>query len=397
MRTRSRRGAAQLPLPLDVTALALSYLDGGGALRILLEKDEQCSAAALDDAFDNIGETGQTVKSLLCAAMRRPLRVPEQFTLTSALAAARDGDTILISANVDLDPPRIALRVPNIKLRIVGARRPRWTFGRNFGGSERDPKRWGAVEINACCIGEAVFHAEGNETRLTLERISFIGVSRDYWHTPGYAQPEPEGARLDMDAHDTALNVTNGARVKIDECAFTRFGRAAVTATDPGSSVEIHDTYFSRSYCPVGAKGAGAVLSLTRCRVIGECMYGAMATEGARVEVWNSTISSPETPCRHGGIVAMEEGSTIKVDRLTWYDMTRPIAGTVIPFMLVFEDATLIVQCYHLQRMTSFVNEDSILDCMEGGENLMHIPPDDVWATIRSMNHPSDMFQVPGL
>ena len=390
MRTRSRRGAAQLPL--DVTSLALSYLDGGGALRILLEKDEQYSAAALDDAFDNISETGtQTVKSLLCAAMRRPLRVPEKFTLTSALAAARDGDTILISANVDLDPPRIALRVPNIKLRIVGARQPRWTFGRNFGGSERDPKRWGAVEINACCIDEAVFRAEGNETRLTLERISFIGVSRDYWHTPGYAQPEPEGARFDMDAHDTALNVTNGARVKIDECAFTRFGRAAVTATDPGSSVEIHDTYFSRSYCPVGAKGAGAVLSLVRCRVIGECMYSAIASEGARVEVWNSTISS----CRNGGIVAMEEGSTIKVDRLTWYDMIQPnFAENVIPFMLIFEDATLIVQCYHLQRMTLFVNEDSILDCMEGGENLMHIPPDDAWATIHSMNSPNDMFQV---
>jgi hypothetical protein len=391
MRTRARRGAAQLPL--DVAATVLSYLEGG-ALRCIAESGTD--SVAVETALAGFSGQGdrKTVKLLLYQTTRRPLRVPGNLALKAALATARTGDTILVSKALQITE---TLRVPNIALRIVGARRPRWSFGRDYqgDGDERDPGHWGAVTIYTKCIDDAFLLVEGDETSLTLKNISFDGFSRDLWYTPPYVEEDEEDG-FNMDAHDTAVKVSERARVKIDNCAFACFGRMAVFATT-GSNVLLQNSYVSRGYFGAQADGAGTSLVIRNCRLIGECVYGALANDGASVEVENSMFSSKESPCSDAAICAQGEGSRIKVDSSTSHARPNFASSDRTPFMVILEDATLTVQGRHLQWNTYFIGEDNILDCMEpkeDGSEWDYIPGDDDWSTLRSSNHPTNLFML---
>lgn len=389
MRTRARRGAAQLPL--DVAATVLSFI--GGPLRCISDSGADFSVA-VETALDSFSGQGdrKTIKLLLYQTTRRPLRVPENLCLKAALATARTGDTILVSK--DLQIPE-TLRVPNIALRIVGARRPKWSFGRDYQGDERRPRHWGAVTIYTKTLDAPFLLVEGDETSLTLKNISFDGFSRDLWYTPPYVEEDEEDG-FNMDAHDTAVKVSERARVKIDNCAFACFGRMAVFATT-GSNVLLQNSYVSRGYFGAQADGAGTSLVIRNCRLIGESVYGALAIDGAIVEVENSMFSSKESPCQNATICAQGEGSRIKVDSSTSYARPNFASSDRTPFMVILDDATLTVQGKHLQWNTYFIGEDDILDCMEpkeDGSEWDYIPGDDDWSTLRSSNHPSDVFML---
>lgn len=394
MRTRSRR--ISYSLPPDVLASILSFTDGG-ALACLTENGAEFSVAAeaaLDDFSGNNDHPHHvTVKALLLFAVRRPLRVPEKFgSLENAFAAARDGDTILISENIGLPWDR-PLRVPNIRLRILGARRPRWTFGSDTAHVQRMPRKrlrapdvWKAIRVSTSTMDEAALKIDGDQSFLTVQNIAFLGLSRDLGNDT-WAQDEDEDdidgvMGFAMDSHDTAIKAGNGARVHVDECAFTGYGRVAVHATC-GGSVRVRDSYVSRGFFCALAEGRDASMLLQNCRLLGECSYAACSTDGGSMELVNCRIADHYTRVHSGATCAQGEGSRMKVDMKTTHYSRHPDVEPA-PFLVAVCEGTMLVQYHHLTA--AGVDLDLLMDHpdIDLGDPAAEPPPADHWVTIKT-------------
>ena len=391
MRTRSRR--ISYSLPSDVLASILSFCEGG-VVASLTESAAEFSVAA-EAALDGFGDSqGNTVKSLLLLG-RRPLRVTESFDLEAALAAARDGDTILVSEDAGLKSCE-TICITAERLRIVGARRPKWKFGSRKqrppqGSLGRDVRKWRAVTIHSGTVDTPALHVVGPAASVTFQDLSFVGSSRDFFFAPDWMTEDDEEGEFSMDAHDTGVQASGGAQVKIKNCAFTRFGRGSVWA-ESGANMVVQDAYVSRGYFGAVANGASTSVLLQNCRLLGDHVYAALAEEGGRLEIVSCRLADEYTECRMAGACACGEGSVLKVDRKTSFNRKE---WSDASFLVAIQNGTLLIQCSHLERLVSGIHEDDWLDHPDvdfgpgggygdDGNDWMVLPPADHWATIRS-------------
>ena len=362
MRTRSRQ--ISKAVPLEGIASIFSFLEDGVLASLVRGGREYSRAteAALDD-FSGGGGGAVTVKSLL-ATRRRPLRVPEQFTFDGALAAARDGDTILISQDVTLI--RDTIRLPNIRLTIVGARRPRLPFGRELrsvpyhhrrhvtGGHSAAISHWGACSIYSAVADEPALLAEGSETKVTLRDLSIYGASRDFDYEPPWINEDDDDddEEFESDMYDTAVEVRSGACVNIDNCSLTNCGHASVFAKG-GARVHVSDSFISRGWFGVKADGDRASIILSRCRMSGDNHYACCVVHGANIEVYDTEVGDDYTEFHGSGFIVNGEGSRMVLDEDVFHFPSQienhdPSRGRS-EFFIVIDNGTLIVHCDHFR------------------------------------------------
>ena len=273
---------------------------------------------------------GRTAKSYLAPVSNNLIRVgvgadtilARSESLADAIAAARDGDTILVDDGF-YDSQRV-ITVPPIRLQIVGntrglaygtRRTPRGEFEHSahrespwICGSD-EPRIGGGDEEDG-----GVFWVEGAGAQLTLRNIAFLGVSDDW------DEVEEEDEPVELGNCDCGIVATQGARVTIENCWFSNFGRMALRASS-GGRIEARDTTVNRSY--FGAisencdepEGPQSSMVLTRVDFQGANKYACMAEGGARADLQACRIRC----CTHSGVIAKDAGSRIRFDASTQF------------------------------------------------------------------------------
>ena len=314
----SQRRHARLP-----DELVRKIIDIAGPYCVLVKGGQACT-------LDIPRTAGRTAKSYLAPVSNNLIRVGANYDgtqpckdLPAAIAAARDGCTILVEDNVyEVDN---VVTVPPIRLQIVGItgrglpygtrRTPRGELNHTpyhdcpiiFGSFE---PRVGGDEDNE---DGGVFWVEGAGSQLTLRNLALIGISDDW-------EEVEEDEPVDLGSHDTGIYATQGARVTIENCWFSNFGRMALRASS-GGRIEARDTTVNRSY--FGAisencdepEGPQSSMVLTRVDFQGANKYACMAEGGARADLQACRIRC----CTHSGVIAKDAGSRIRFDASTQF------------------------------------------------------------------------------
>ena len=264
---------------------------------------------------------GRTAKAYLAPVSNNLICVPKDYDLAGAVAAARDGCTILVEDNFWEIGEVIA--VPFIRLQIVGAngatygtkRTPRGEV--EHGPHDDTPVISGSFSPRHGAGDEedgGVFWVEGAGAQLTLRNIAFLGVSDDW------DEVEEEDEPVELGNCDCGIVATQGARVTIENCWFSNFGRMALRASS-GGRIEARDTTVNRSY--FGAisencdepEGPQSSMVLTRVDFQGANKYACMAEGGARADLQACRIRC----CTHSGVIAKDAGSRIRFDASTQF------------------------------------------------------------------------------
>ena len=261
---------------------------------------------------------GRTAKSYLAPVSNNLIRVPEDYDLAGAVAAARDGHTILVEDNWwDVDE---VIAVPPIRLQIVGVneatygtkRTPRGEFSHDpdedtpvISGSF-NPRDGGGDEEDG-----GVFWVEGTGAQLTLRNIAFMGVSDDW-------QDVDDDQEIELGGHDTAICALRGARVCVENCWFSQFGRMGLRASS-GARIEATDCTFNRSFFGTVSEGPGSSVVLQNVDFQGDNVYACMTDEGGRTDLKACRIRGAQ----QSGVVVKDAGSRIRFDASTQFVARR--------------------------------------------------------------------------
>ena len=277
---------------------------------------------------------GRTVKSILAPVSNNLIRVPaDHETLHAAVAAARDGCTILVDHHYLTDDYMSAndtapIKVPPFRLQIVGdvARDVRY-------GTERLPRdRLGSPSPHVFTpyIGGSydgslaeplggdfygIFWVEGEGARLTLRNITFLGVSENF---DAVVADEP----VDTGAFDSGILATQGARVFIESCWFSGFGRYGIQAQD-GAHVQARDCTFNRGY--FGVVSDGARVELERVDFQGANTYACSVRNSGSMDLRSCRIREAQ----RAGLKVHGEGSRLRFDATTEFTSRRRIEEDV--------------------------------------------------------------------
>ena len=257
---------------------------------------------------------GRTAKSYLAPVSNNLIRVPEDYDLAGAVAAARDGCTILVEDNFwDIGE---VIAVPPIRLQIVGVneatygtkRTPRGEFSHDpdedtpvISGSF-NPRDGGGDEEDG-----GVFWVEGTGAQLTLRNIAFMGVSDDW-------QDVDDDQEIELGGHDTAICALRGARVCVENCWFSQFGRMGLRASS-GARIEATDCTFNRSFFGTVSEGPGSSVVLQNVDFQGDNVYACMTDEGGRTDLKACRIRGAQ----QSGVVVKDAGSRIRFDASTQF------------------------------------------------------------------------------
>ena len=123
-----------------------------------------------------------------------------------------------------------------------------------------------------------------------------------------------------MGGHDTGIIATQGARVTIENCWFSNFGRMALRARS-GARIEASDVTVNRSFFGVVSEnrdepeGPRSSMVLTRVDLQGANVYGCMVEGGARADLKACRIRG----ATHAGLISKGAGSRIRFDASTEY------------------------------------------------------------------------------
>jgi len=310
----SQRRHARLP-----DELVRKIIDIAGPYCVLVKGGQACSLEIPRTA-------GRTAKSYLAPVSNNLIRVGADAqsvedatqSLADAIAAAHDGDTILVEDDVyEFDN---VVTVPPIRLQIVGntrglsygtRRTPRGEFEHSAHGGtpiiygSEDPRVGGDEEEDG-----GVFWVEGAGAQLTLRNIAFMGVSDDW-------DDVEEDDPVLLGSHDTGIVATQGARVTIENCWFSDFGRTGFKANS-GARIEATNCTFNRHYFGV-MSWTGSSVVLRNVDFQGANVYAAIADTGGRVDLKACRIRG----ATHAGIIARRAGSRIRFDALTQYVSQR--------------------------------------------------------------------------
>ena len=285
-------------------------VDIAGPYCVLVKGGQACSLQIPRTA-------GRTAKSYLAPVSNNLLRVPDDHaSIAEAVAAAQNGQTILVDDDVyELDR---VITVPPIRLQIVGntkglcygtRRTPHGEFERfphndsPFICGSFNERDGGDEEEDG-----GVFFVEGAGAQLTLRNIVFRGVSDDW------EEVEDELAPIELDGHDTGIVATQGARVTIENCWFSNFGRTGFKA-NTGARIEATDCTFNRHYFGALSSGPRTSVVLRNVDFQGANVYAAIADDGGRIDLKACRIRG----ARLAGMIAKDAGSRIRFDALTQY------------------------------------------------------------------------------
>jgi hypothetical protein len=285
-------------------------IDIAGPYCVLVKGGQACS-------LDIPRTAGRTAKAYLAPVSNNLLRVGVDHTsLENAIADAHDGCTILVEDHiygvdnvVTLSPIRLQI-VGNTKGLYYGTRRtPRGEF-------EHDTHRASPIIVGSefpRVDGDertedgGVFWVEGAGAQLTLRNLAFIGVSDDW-------EEVEEDEPVDLGSHDIGIVATQGARVTIENCWFSDFGRMGIRANS-GARIEATDCTFNRHYFGALSGGPRSSVVLRNVDFQGANVYAAIADAGGRMDLKACRIRG----ATHAGIIAKGAGSRIRFDALTQY------------------------------------------------------------------------------
>ena len=297
--------------------LVRKIIDIAGPYCVLVKGGQACT-------LDIPRTAGRTAKAYLAPVSNNLIRVGVNYDSTqpckdlpAAIAAARDGCTILVEDNVyEVDN---VVTVPPIRLQIVG------TTGRGLPyGTRRTPRgelnhtpyhdcpiifgsfepRVGGDEDNE---DGGVFWVEGAGSQLTLRNLALIGISDDW-------EEVEEDEPVDLGSHDTGIYATQGARVTIENCWFSNFGRMGIRARH-GARIEATDCTFNRHYFGAASGEPGSSVVLRNVDFQGATMYAAIADHGGRMDLKACRIRG----ARQAGLCAKDNGSRLRFDALTQF------------------------------------------------------------------------------
>ena len=315
----SQRRHARLP-----DELVRKIIDIAGPYCVLVKGGQACTLEIPRTA-------GRTAKSYLAPVSNNLLRVPEDYiSIADAVAAARDGHTILVRSDQFIEIDRL-ISVPPIRLQIVGI--VDQAFGIRYGTTRdisnetgyiqsppdlraphpRTPYICGSFDGRAGADDDedgGVFWVEGAAARLTLRNITFMGISIDD------EDVEEDDEAVGLAGHDSGILAMDGAQVVVENCWFSCFGRQAIGAKR-GARVEARDCTFNRSY--FGAHAEGASMVLERCDFQGANVYGLLVVSGGRADVRSCRVVGSTM----GALTVSDEGSRLRFDASTEYRSRR--------------------------------------------------------------------------
>ena len=296
--------------------LVRKIIETAGPYCVLVKGGQACS-------LDIPRTAGRTAKSFLAPVSNNLIRVPEDHaSIADALAAARDGHTILVRSDQFIEIDRV-INVPPIRLQIVGGVDQAWDlrYGTTRGPPSSDlgyphpksPYICGGYDVRAGGGDDeygGVFWVEGAGARLTLRNITFLGVSIDD------EDVEEEDEEVTLHANDSGILAMDGAHVVVENCWFSCFGRQAIGAKR-GSRLEARDCTFNRSY--FGAHAEGASMVLERCDFIGTNTYGVMVVSGGLTDVRSCRVAASTMTA----LAVSDAGSRLRFDAATEYRSRR--------------------------------------------------------------------------
>lgn len=265
---------------------------------------------------------GRTVKSYISPVSNNLLRVPEDHdSIADAVAAAKDGDTILVEDEVwEIDK---VIAVPPIRLQIVGVgvenNMPYGTKRTPRGELDHEPHCYTPVIVGSFDHRDGgvdtedggIFWVEGAGAQLTLRSLAFVGLSNDW-------DDVEEDEEVELDGHDTAICALQGSRVTLENCWFSQFGRVGLRAQS-GARMEARDCTFNRSFFGAISEGPGSSVVLRNVDFQGANKYACMADEGGRMDLKACRVRCAE----QSGFVAKDPGSRLRFDASTQFVSRR--------------------------------------------------------------------------
>ena len=327
-RTRAqRRHALATALDEDTLSYVLSFLPKLGVVPGRLY-------TLAGGARAKTGKHELSLKAVLAPRRRRLIKCPDDIPLLeNAVAAAREGDVVLLTESVELQAPIVA---PPFHVTIAAVSRRRFgryrsdnvppgqsyhgglrerMLGRPSGGacvyvntnnftgrgdSESDvEERFGASSLSAAVV------ASGKKVRLELHGIALVGEELD----DGRADEGPLFLPLAIDAQD-------GASVVVENVWISKLATAALRASG-GARIVVRDATIGRSVHGVLAQDDGAII-VENCLFNGGHVLGVSAYRGGRVDVRSCSIDC----CFVAGVSSTGDGSHIRIHKMQY--ISRP-------------------------------------------------------------------------
>ena len=281
---------------------------------------------------------GLSLKAILAPRRRRLIKCPDDIPLLeNAVAAAREGDVVLLTESVELQAPIVA---PPFHVTIAAVTKRRYGNGLRSGIRELRPgqtypeldqmnARYGkkpVVYVNTNAFpGEesggqkhgSIIVASGVAAHLELR-----GVACHAWRRR-IADRIPQAPAL-----ATGLDASGGARVEIENCLLSCRGliESAALKASGGAQISAFDLTLNRTQYGILAEGAGTSVVVDNSLFNGDYAWAAAARAGALVDVRRCHIDA----CRMSGLLAEGDGAHVRFDLGTTY-WSRPSPAAMVP------------------------------------------------------------------
>ena len=313
-RTRAQRRALASALDVDGVSHVLSFLP---ELGVLPGRVYTLSGA-------NATRSGLSLKAILAPRRRRIIKCPDDIPLLqNAVAAAREGDVVLLTANIVLRAP---IRAPPFRITIAAATRGRYGararagphgiqfrlteyHGDNFADLDHDSRQPERPEVRVAARHfpggtNAVmgFYRQTAVAAIVATGRACLDLRGIAWHGTG-----------DQDIFAcAAVDATDGARVTIDNCWFSQFGDATLSAGG-GAELRVRNVTTHRCKNGILAEGDGTSVVVDGGLFNGPHFCAALARAGARVDICSCFIDR----CSMAGLRSDGPGSHIRFRETT--------------------------------------------------------------------------------
>ena len=277
---------------------------------------------------------GLSLKAILAPRRRRLIKCPGDIPrLENAVAAAREGDVVLLTESVELQAPIVA---PPFRITIAAVTKRRYGNGLRSGIRELRPgqeypeldhmnARQGkrpVVYVNTNAFpGEesggqkhgSIIVASGAAAHLELR-----GIACKAWRQGLGAAP----------ALATGVDVSGGARVEIENCLLSCRGliESVALKASGGAQISAFDLTLNRTQYGILAEGAGTSVVVDNSLFNGDYAWAAAARAGALVDLRRCHIDA----CRMSGLLAEGAGAHVRFDLGTTY-WSRPSPAAMVP------------------------------------------------------------------
>ena len=239
----------------------------------------------------NATRSGLSLKAILAPRRRRIIKCPDDIPLLqNAVAAAREGDVVLLTANIVLRAP---IRAPPFRITIAAATRGRYGararagphgiqfrlteyHGDNFADLDHDSRHPECPEVLIAARyfpggtnnGDGMFPIGQTAVAAIVatgrSRLDLRGIA---WHGTGADQQIFACA---------AVDATDGARVAIDNCWFSQFGDATLSVSG-GAELRVRNVTMHRSRNGISAEGDGTSVVVDGTLFNGPLFCGVLA------------------------------------------------------------------------------------------------------------------------